>query len=39
MPFGLKNPEATYQRLVNQIFSKQNWGKCRSICRWHAYQE
>ena len=23
MPFGLKNAEATYQRLVNQMFSKQ----------------
>ena len=23
MPFGLKNAEATYQRLVNQMFNKQ----------------
>jgi len=23
MPFGLKNTGATYQRLVNQMFSKQ----------------
>ena len=23
MPFGLKNADATYQRLVNQMFSKQ----------------
>ena len=23
MPFGLKNVDATYQRLVNQMFSKQ----------------
>ena len=23
MPFGLKNSRATYQRLVNQMFSKQ----------------
>ena len=23
MPFGLKNARATYQRLVNQMFSKQ----------------